>query len=426
MRPTPRWPAILALYGGALVIGATFSLFAASSSYLRDLRGFTDSAYGSIFLPQPVTAIAGAIIGGFASRSRDLGWLYRVALVCFLCAQGLLALTGWSGYFLGTTAALLTTMAATGAWGLGFGLGGGPINGLLARQFPRTTGTAITAWYMCGGVGLTVSPFLVAACERMGHWICSPLLLATLTAAIVAGSFVLPGSTSGKTTTQARVDPPDPAYRDGSFWCLAVAAVCYGLAEATFSNWAVLYSRDELHLSPAEAAATLSAFWGCLTLGRLASSVVALRVGPAVFLRALPILTICAFAMIHSVHGPLAAIAAFGFAGVACSGFFPMLIAYAAERHQAEVAWMAAMLTACTMTGDGVGSYVIGVLRALVGTRDLYLYAVAYPLVAFACVVAAGSMRLRMDRISGFFRPGRALYAQTGVHRSRARQAPAA
>lgn len=386
------WAPTFATYGGAFVLGAILVSFPASSAYLKDLRGFSDMQYGSIYLPQLVTAIAGAIMGGMASSRWDLQWLYRVSLVCFFVAQILLTLSGWMPFDIGAGTSLLLVMIATGAFGFGFG--GGPLNGLVVRLFPRTPSVAITALHMCAGAGLTIAPFLMAECGHVGYWTLGPLVLAVLTLVVLVATFIANPPSSGAVDSELPSSLSAP--RDASFWCLAIAAVAYSIAEGTFSNWAILYSRDDIHLSPTVAAATLTAFWGSLTVGRLIASVLALRVSPQPFLKILPFLMIAALLALRSVDGAVSTIGGFAAAGFACSAFFPMLVGYAAMRRSGEVSWIAATLTAAMMVGVGLGSYAIGAFRAAVGIRDLYLYAAVCPIVALASVFAAshlGSMK---------------------------------
>lgn len=131
------WSAVLAVYGGAFVIGATLDSFPASSAYLVALRGFSAKQYGAIYIPQLIAAILGAVGGGMASRVFPLRRLFQIAVSFFLMAQGLLILCGWPDSPLDIRAALFLAMAATAAFGFGFGLGGGPLNGLVTLLFPR-------------------------------------------------------------------------------------------------------------------------------------------------------------------------------------------------------------------------------------------------------------------------------------------------
>ena len=70
-RRSERW-AIGALYVSGVVQGVVMVSFAASSAVLRARHGFTDTQYGSIFLPQVVLAATAAIGSGALLRMLDL------------------------------------------------------------------------------------------------------------------------------------------------------------------------------------------------------------------------------------------------------------------------------------------------------------------------------------------------------------------
>jgi fucose permease len=383
---------VLAVYGGGFVVGATLDSFPASSAYLIELRGFSDAQYGSIYIPQLLAALVGAVGGGMASRIFSLRRLVVVSMVSFLIAQSLLALCGSKLDFSVRTAWFLV-MGATAAFGFGFGFGGGPLNGLVARQFPAARNAALTAFHMCAGAGLAIAPFIFSRFAAAGHWIGGIASLGGLTVLVLA----LSATASLPDTTPSREDQPSarsPA-RDPVFWVLVGVSIAYALVEGTFSNWAVLYVQDDLKMPPATAANALAAFWGGLTVGRLLLSVVSLRVKPIAILCALPLCMILALLVVRSIDTPGMAIGGFAVAGLGCSAFFPMLVGFAAETHPQQVSWLAAMLTAALMVGVGLGSYAIGELRASFSIRQLYAYAMAYPLLALTGVLIARGMRVR-------------------------------
>jgi len=382
-----RWLAAIAVYGGALVVGLTLVSFPASSTFLRETHGFSDTQYGAIYLPQLFAAIAGALGGGALAGRLSLRTMYLVALACFALAHALLAVSA----FVPSETALLTVMCATAAFGFGFGFGGGPLNGAVALLFPRTLYPAITALHMVAGLGLTVAPFVFAWLAQRALWVAGPLAL--LSATILLGILTL----------GARIEPergPEPAGKlwpapahSGLFWLAALIAVLYSIGEGTFSNWALIYVHEERGLPASTAALALTCFWAALTLGRLTASFVVLRVKPIVILVALPLLSIAAFLYLPLVHSPVTALLGFALAGVACSAFFPMLVGFASDRHPVHVSWIASMLTAAMMLGVGIGSYAVGALRETLALPDLYRVSVAYPILVLLALYAATRLR---------------------------------
>ena len=125
--PASRLLPAIAIYAGALLIGLSLVSFPASSDILRTKHGFSDLAYGSIYLPQLVAAILGAVGGGAAVGRYGLRVMYLISIACFALSQILLALS----WFYAPSVALLVVMGATAFFGFGFGFGGGPLNGFL-------------------------------------------------------------------------------------------------------------------------------------------------------------------------------------------------------------------------------------------------------------------------------------------------------
>lgn len=392
----PRQPgsaaAVLALYGGGFILGATLDSFPASSAYLVALHGFSDRQYGAIYIPQLIAAIAGALAGASASRVVSLKRMWAGSLVSFLIAQLLLILCGVSSGTLSGATALAVLMVATAAFGFGFGFGGGPLNGLVASQFANSRNTAIAALHMCAGAGLAAAPYVFAQFSLADHWALGIFLLLGLTALALTLTLIAPLDHGAGSQDSGNAAQP---IRTKVFWILVIAAIAYALVEGTFSNWAVLFVQHDLALPPPVAAGALSLFWAGLTVGRLAVCVIALRVRPLGILCVASLGMVAALLLVRTADSSGSALTGFAVAGLACAGFFPMLVAFAAEDHPQQISWLASMLTAALMTGVGIGSYAIGALRASVSIRDLYAYAVLYPLIAIVAVMAANRTRAR-------------------------------
>jgi hypothetical protein len=386
--------AVLALYGGAFILGATLDSFPASSAYLVALHGFSDRQYGAIYIPQLIAAIAGALAGASASRFVSLKRMWAASLVSFSIAQVLLILCGMSSGTLNRETALAVLMVATAAFGFGFGFGGGPLNGLVASQFANSRNTAIAALHMCAGAGLAAAPYVFAQFSLADHWALGIFLLLGLTALALTLTLMAPlDQGTGSQDTDSAAQP----IRTRVFAILVIAAIAYALVEGTFSNWAVLFVQHDLGLPPAVAGGALSLFWAGLTVGRLAVSVIVLKARPLGILCAASLGMIGALLLVRTADSTGSALTGFAVAGLACAGFFPMLVAFAAEGHPHQISWLASMLTAALMTGVGIGSYAIGALRASVSIRDLYGYAVLYPVIAILAVMSASRERTRSN-----------------------------
>lgn len=371
----------VSVYSGAVLLGLTLVSFPASSAFLRASRGISDVAYGSIYLSQLMTGIVGALLGGVAVRRIGLRAMYLVTLAFFALSQILLASSSGAGAGI----ALILLLCATACFGFGFGFGGGPLNAFLPLLFPRRAHVAIVALHMSAGAGLTIGPFLIAMLATHHRWLFAPVglcILATLLLSLTA-CLRLPAAPGGGRAASAW---PAPG-RTPFFWGTAAMALLYSIAEAMFSNWCVLYLVEEKRIPAQTAALALTCFWGALTLGRLMVSVGVLWIRPALLLFVLPVLIAAAFIGVSGVHSATTAVLGFALAGLACSGFFPLLVGVAVAPFPRDVSWIASMLTAAMTVGVGIGSYVIGALHHALSITVLYRYSVVYPLAVLVLLI---------------------------------------
>ncbi|MEH3047638.1 MFS transporter [Sphingomonas adhaesiva] len=379
----------LCVYLGGFVIGLTLVSFPASSVVLRQLHHFSSEQYGAIYLPQLVASVIGALAGGALARRVSLRAMFAVALLAFALAAALLALSAQVSPGL----ALALIMAGTASFGFGFGFGGGPLNAFAALLFPRHQGAALTALHMCAGSGLTVAPVLFAALAGHGLWWVGPSALAATSGALflltMTATFPAPAQDDA-----AAADAVHPG-RTALFWLCAVIAMLYSVAEGTFSNWATVFLTEERGLSAADAALALTCFWAALTGGRLIATLLAARLTPAVFLIALPCAMAAALLWLPGIADAAQAYGGFAAAGLACSAFFPMLVAFTAARAPQAISWIASMLTAAMMVGVGLGSYAVGALRGGASIASLYGYATAVPVACLLCVALAVALSRR-------------------------------
>lgn len=384
-RAKSRFAAALCIYLGGFVIGLTLVSFPASSVVIRAVHRLTNEQYGAIYVPQLVASVVGALGGGALARRLSLRGMFLVALACFLLAELLLAASAYAP----PGVALGLIMVATASFGFGFGFGGGPLNAFAALLFPERQGAAVTALHMCAGAGLTVGPVFFATLASAGAWIAGPLALAAVAAALLAiasaAAFPLadaaPDVAAVANLPASRRHPGQTLF----FWTCAAAAMLYSVAEGTFSNWAIVFLTEERGVSTGSAALALTGFWAALTLGRLIATLLAARVAPSWFLLVLPVAMAASLLVLPHVGGDRGSLAAFALAGLSCSAFFPMLVAFTASASPAAISWIASMLTAFMMVGVGIGSYAVGALRGGAPIANLYGYAVTAPA---ACLLA--------------------------------------
>lgn len=383
-----RIAATAVVYLSAFAQGLTLVSFPASSSVLKALHGFSDAQYGAIFLPQVALAVAGGLAGAHLAHRLGLKALLCLALLANAGSQALLAASALFSPGL----AYAVVLTATAMLGLGFGLGGAPLNTYPPLLFPRRSNSAIVAMHTMIGFGLMVGPLLAA--QWSNAWLGFPVSLLGLTAALAlfAGRVALPDADAPSQNANSQGTPQ----RESAFWLFVAIAVLYAFAEGTFSNWIVIYLQESKRLPETIAAAALSVFWGALVAGRLLVSLLVLRVRAERIWSALPALMILAFALLPAIEEGVSGLALFALAGLACSAFFPLTIALASRRFESNPAWVSSMLTAALMLGVGLGSFAVGALREALSLENLYRLSALYPVLALALI----ALVLRRKRAS--------------------------
>jgi fucose permease len=391
-------PAVLIVYGGALLQGMTLVSFPAVSAMLKQTLALSDADYGAIFLPQVALAIVGAVAGGALARTIGLKALFALALAANAASQALLA----GSDFASPSGGVILLLAGTASLGLGFGLIGGPINAYPGLLFPHRSQTAIVAAHTLIGLGLAIGPLIAGPFIAVGTWFGFPISLASACAiaAIAALLIRLPQS-----ATPVAADEPKATRPVASpiFWLFAAITVIYAFAEGTFSSWAVIFLRDGKGLPDMTASFALSAFWGVLVAGRLLVSILIVRVPAKIIWVALPMLMIAAFWLVSFADSAATGIGAFAVAGLACSAFLPLTISLAVDRFPDSVAWVSSMLIAALMTGVGVGSWLVGGLQASVPLDALYRLSSLYPILVL--VLAWLALRSSPGGRAGVIRP---------------------
>ena len=111
-----RYLTILAIYGGVLLVGISLTLFPSAGPIFKDpdLHNLSSSQFGSIFTPQTIMAIIGAlsaatIAGRFGmKRLLQIGMvLTGAALLVAVATQGVIGSGNLSFYLLWVATALL-------------------------------------------------------------------------------------------------------------------------------------------------------------------------------------------------------------------------------------------------------------------------------------------------------------------------------
>jgi fucose permease len=150
-------------------------------------------------------------------------------------------------------------------------------------------------------------------------------------------------------------------------WLFIAIVFLYGYCETIFANWAIIFLNKEKSISPAQAGYALAAFWAMVTVGRLLVSFMTVRVPARLIYRILPIMIGASLWAVTQAGSDITGIVLFGFAGLACSAFFPLSFSFAQTRFASIAETVSGSLMAAYMLGYGFASYGIGKVVELSG-----------------------------------------------------------
>ena len=370
------------IYFAAVVQGLALVTFPAAGTIFTSDSGFGLSAarYGEMFIPQVVLAIAASSLGPWLAGRLGLRGVLLLGLAADVLSMALLSA---SPLLIGSAAAFIVLLVATGALGLGFGATVMALNTLVEGLFPGRVDGAVLALNALLGLGTALAPLLVAMFTGLGAWWVLPLLVAIL-AAVLFVAFASSSAPLGAPYQAARAQGGLPS----RFWLYASATLLYGVVETLSGNWATLYLSTERDVSPQGASFALTAFWLMVTLGRVLFALLGGLLSTKWVYAALPFLLAIVFQFVTRVDGASAGVAAFAAAGLACSAFLPLSISFGGSEFPRRAGTMSGELIAFYQVGYGVAAFGVGPLREVGG----FAYSTAFSigsLIALALGVVA-------------------------------------
>jgi MFS family permease len=379
------------VYVAGLVQGIVLVTFPAASTVFTDPDeyGLSNSKYGAMFLPQVVTAIAGALLGARLARRFGSKRVYLAGLAASLVSMGLLVTS--SAFTDERSLAYGLLLVATAFLGAGFGLTVPTLNTFTAVFHPSAVDRSVLVLNALLGLGTALAPLFVAMFVGLGFWWGLPVLSIVLLALLLAASLRLPLRTGARAAPASR--------QDGAggiplrFWLYAGFAVLYGICETMNGNWSQLYMTSELGASTAVASLALTTFWAMVTAGRVLFASIQRWFPTHRTYHVLPILLAGAFVAIAALSNgsPAAGVAAFGLAGLACSALLPLTISFAQEDLVAISAATSGLVIAAYQVGYGLAAF---------GAGPLQDAGVTLPTIFVIAAVAAAAMALLSVRIA--------------------------
>ncbi|HLJ61431.1 MAG TPA: MFS transporter [bacterium] len=384
----PRPAEIAVVYLSGLAQGVALVTFPALGGVLTSPRlyGLSASRYGALFLPLVVLAIIASSLSPRLASRVGMKWVLVGGLCANVVSMGVLVLsqrvTGRPD------AAYGALLVATAALGAGFGATLTALNTYVQTLFPTRTEAALPALHAFLGTGTTLAPVLAAVFMRGTAWWLLPSGVALALLGLVAASLTQRLRAASDARGPASIRAAFPPRFARRLWVYAGAVALYGTCETLFGNWATIYLHGDAGVSAYWADVALAAFWAMVTAGRIGAAAVSAWVPETGIYRALPVLVLAAFVAIPRVGGATAGVVAFGFAGLACSAFFPLSISFAEDELSGWAATASGTLVAVYMVGYGIGAYGVGAARDAGHLTLSAIYTAAAVLAAGMAVLA--------------------------------------
>ena len=380
-----------AVYAAATVQGVALVTFPAASTIFTspNYYGLSSTAYGAMFLPQAVTAIAGSLLGARLTRSWGIKRVFQVGLTANLSSMLLLLLS--QAVIANQSLAYVILLVATTCLGIGFGLTVPSLNTFVAAFFPTGVERAVLSLNALLGLGTVLAPVFVAIFVGLGAWSLLPLLVALLLGGLLSYSMRLPLQIA----TVAGQPSGGQAKLPTRFWVFAAFAALYGIVETMNGNWATLYMANDLGAPTTVASLALTAFWGMVTVGRVLFAAIERAFPEQRTYRVLPFVAALALGLIAALpSGSIGlGILAFGLAGLGCSALLPLTIGFGQEEMVAIAASVAGFLIAFYQMGYGIAAFGVGPLERFTGLdlRQIYglVAVVALAMAALSFVVVS-------------------------------------
>ncbi|MEZ5565413.1 MAG: MFS transporter [Gammaproteobacteria bacterium] len=357
--------AVVVVYGAGLVQGLGLVTFPAASTIFTSpaFYGLSSTAYGGMFVPQVVLAIAASVSGAMLRGRLGIRRIYLLGLAANLLAMVLLVVSRF--VMAQGQLAYGMLLAATGCMGIGFGFTVPALNTLVAKMFPRSADKAVLSLNALLGLGTALAPALVALFVGLGIWWGLPVVVAILVVGLLLVSIRQPLEAEEAVAGAQKKSAKVPL----QFWLFATFALCSGVCETINGNWASLYMTKHFGASTGLASLALTVFWSLVTIGRVVFAALekwlperlVWQVSPFVVAVAL---AVCATAPASS---PLIGILGFGLAGLGCSALLPLVISFGQQQLVAISASVAGGLITFYQIGYGLAAFGVGPLQSWSG-----------------------------------------------------------
>jgi len=356
------------VFAASFLAGLGVVAYPASGTVLRAVHPLSDLAWGGLFLAHMVGVGIGSAWG-----ARRESFTMGIAAIAASAASALalwLVPSAWAASLL---------WIGAGSAGLGFGLLAGPLNSLPALLFPKRPEGALIMLHTIQGLGFAAGPMAVAVLGEL--WLVLPGVVLMSSVGLIAVARV-----------PSIVPPKNRPIQTKAIAPFVAVVLLYAAVEGTFVNWAPIYLNEDRGVASGTAVFAISFFWGGMLLGRGVLAALVGRLGPQRTWLALPIMMALVLLLLPFASGPVSGLVLFAAAGVSCSAFLPLTLAFATKRFAGRESAVASVLVATLAVGVGTGSFLLGALRELASFELLYRLSALYALVVWAILARQRSV----------------------------------
>lgn len=289
--------------------------------------------------------------------------------VTILGALGVFA-TGTAGLALAT--GVVSLLLASGVLGMGYGFGTISINLVASRLLTHRPAFVVNLINAVYGVGTVVGPLITSALLSAGgqaRWV--PAVGGAAAMALLPWAWMVLPRDGARHLPEA-IPSSQGRHLPVALVLIGALVFLYGGVESGFSGWAPTYLERTLGVAPANAALSMSLYWFSYLSGRVISTALALRVGPAVVLQgSLAVLTAGGVLLALSVGHAWGTTIALVLLGGATGPIYPSMFGVVTQRFADRAAFAVSAVSAIGCGGAMLLPWAMGLTLPLAGGRVL-------------------------------------------------------